>query len=200
MTRLVKLLYLADVEYFRTYGKRLTDLRWRFLHFGPYASELVDVLGKPEVEEIPLHDRKQPKQFVFNEMELDRAEVPREVAQIVDGLVKEWGDADLNQLLDYVYFETEPMQDVERGSFLDFSKISRENLVSQRLHLDDNKLAELRKNLKKATESNRESRFVPRASAELREALSAWDEDFKIGLPSGTCRIDIDDLRGRKSE
>lgn len=38
-TKLVKLLYLIDVEYYRRYRETLTGWQWRFHHYGPYAFE-----------------------------------------------------------------------------------------------------------------------------------------------------------------
>ena len=43
-TKLVKLLYLIDVEHYRRFRKTLTDLTWYFYHYGPYAFELESVL------------------------------------------------------------------------------------------------------------------------------------------------------------
>src|SRR2546427_12940168 len=39
-TRLVKLLYLVDLYHVRDRGSQLTSFRWRFYHYGPYASEI----------------------------------------------------------------------------------------------------------------------------------------------------------------
>src|SRR5437879_2552052 len=47
-TRLVKLFYLTELEYFRRTGKRLTSLDWQFYHFGPYASALEPYIGAPD--------------------------------------------------------------------------------------------------------------------------------------------------------
>jgi hypothetical protein len=58
-----------------------------------------------------------------------RARADFELETIVDRIVKEWGDADLNKLLDYVYFETEPMQNAKRGDVLDFSSVSQPTLT-----------------------------------------------------------------------
>lgn len=43
---------------------------------------------------------------------------------IVDRILKWWMWEDTNVLLDYVYFETEPMRQSRRGDILDFSTIS----------------------------------------------------------------------------
>jgi len=58
-TRLVKLLYLADLEWRRQHGGApLAQLTWRFLHFGPYACELTDLLDGPDVEKIEFQTGK----------------------------------------------------------------------------------------------------------------------------------------------
>ena len=36
--RLVKLLYLLEIEYYRIYQKRLTHLKWEFYHYGPHSA------------------------------------------------------------------------------------------------------------------------------------------------------------------
>ena len=45
-TKLVKLLYLIDVENWRRRRKTLTGLEWRFYHYGPYAFEIEDALNE----------------------------------------------------------------------------------------------------------------------------------------------------------
>lgn len=123
-TRLIKLLYLIEIEYYKHYQKRLTDLKWQFYHYGPYASEIESILDSPDIEEIPfvLKGGKSGSQYDFTENEI-KAYVSSEIKRLIDYIVKDWGETDLNKLLDYVYFETEPMKDAKRGDLLDFTKI-----------------------------------------------------------------------------
>jgi hypothetical protein len=122
VTRVVKLIYLADLEWRRRHGVALADVEWRFLHFGPYAYEFVPVLGDPDMEVAEFEGRA-ARRFTFDPSELTVPQVPEEVSSIVGNLVKQWGSADLNRLLDHVYFETEPMENARRGEILDFSTI-----------------------------------------------------------------------------
>jgi len=123
-TRLVKLLYLADLEWRRLHaGEPLASLTWRFLHFGPYARELGDLLGGPEVEKTEFEAGKVAHRLAIEPEDLASSQVPDEVCRLLARLVKTWGDADLNMLLDYVYFETEPMERAQRGELLDFSRL-----------------------------------------------------------------------------
>ena len=131
-TRLIKLLYLTELEYYRRTGKRLTSLNWRFYHFGPYASALEAYIGAPNSV---VNENLLAAMIGKSHGELQRA--------IVD-VVHEWGFAELNTLLDHVYFETEPMQAASGGDFLDFSTTSREKSQTLSLNLDKKKLRTLR--------------------------------------------------------
>ncbi len=179
VARVVKLLYLADLEWRRRHGREpLTNLAWRFWHFGPYATELAEVLGgeEVEVESRELERGKTARRIVFDIDVPDKPEVPEQVSALLGELVKEWGDADLNALLDYVYFETEPMDEARRGEPLDFSRIS-ETKPRVRPRFDQEKLTALRSRLRdrvKALNLPRSALVVP-FSFEQMERL--WDED-----------------------
>ena len=62
-------------------------------------------------------------------------------------MVRQWGLEDLKTLLDYVYFETEPMQQAHRGETLVFSKIQIEQGPASRgagLAFSDEFISDLR--------------------------------------------------------
>lgn len=132
-TQLVKLLYLVDVEHQRRAGRTSTNLEWVFYHYGPYAFEIEPILqGLPDMEEEVFTSAKGCKGYTYRS-EQDFADAESElhkhfsplVKRVADRVLNEWALADLWELLDYVYFETEPMQDATRGRPLDFSKVVR---------------------------------------------------------------------------
>jgi len=126
-TRLMKLLYLLDVEYYRLYGKTYTGLEWIFYKYGPFTFELEDLLDKMGIaeEEVLLEKERILKQLTYDFEILDEdVKLPVESRIIADSLFDEWGGVDLNRLLDHVYFDTEPMEEVQLRRKLDFSKIS----------------------------------------------------------------------------
>jgi len=134
--RLMKLLYLLDIEYYRYYGKTYTGLEWTLYKYGPFAFEVEDLLDKIEVkeEEILLEKGRVFKQLKY-EFDLREEDIKPSVKSrgILKNLFKEWGSTDLNRLLDYVYFDTEPMEGAELRRKLDFSKIilyKREERIS----------------------------------------------------------------------
>lgn len=129
-TRLAKLLYLIDVTHFGRHGEKLTGLRWVFLHYGPYAKEIPQILEQlhfdlPQDEVTTSAGRRA---YVFRspapvEIDIDQvfdASAARSVQRVLD----QWLGADMNDLLSYVYFHTAPMKAAKRrGQELDFSTI-----------------------------------------------------------------------------
>lgn len=124
-TALLKLCYLADVEHVSHYGHRLLDDEWVYFHYGPYVHGYDDLLDRAAVDRrsgttssghdfetiAPSEDFKEP-QLSFD------------LKRLVRSIVAGFGSLDLNSLLDYVYFDTEPMITVShQGETLDFDTI-----------------------------------------------------------------------------
>lgn len=181
-TKLVKILYLVEVEFFKLRQKRLTDLKWEFYHYGPYAHEIETVLGSPDIEEISFITKGGKTGFKYA-MPDNNSEnhTPFEIKSIVDQTVKEWGDADLNQLLDYVYFETAPMKTAKRGDTLDFSAIKpwEPTQKIRVIRINPKKLKELHNKYLPHVREKAKLRPVFHATdPKLTECLKIWDEEI----------------------
>jgi uncharacterized phage-associated protein len=198
ITRLVKLMYIAEIEYFRQRRERLTDLDWRFYLYGPYPMSLNGILGEQEIETHEWKTGKTSKHIVRDEEMFMRATADTTIEVIIKNIVKDWGDADLNQLLDYVYFETEPMQNAKRGDALDFSTVEPSISKKIQISLDQEKLSKLRKHLAERAKAYGELRQPSTPTSELSSNLEIWDEDEAKLFPSGPCKIRIDDLVPRE--
>lgn len=126
-TQLIKFLYLADLIFARRHGGRTwTGWQWRYWHFGPYCEEAVRSIqdaacsgfisleeqtdGEKEFEILKLT----PK--AFNQ----KIDVPVEFEGLLPKWIKKYG-GDLYRLLDFIYHNTEPMIEAEKGQILDFS-------------------------------------------------------------------------------
>jgi hypothetical protein len=180
-TRLVKLLYLTELEYFRRTGKRLTDLKWIFHHFGPYAYALGDLLGNPDDDRVAWSLTRRPSTS-DHDMQI-----------CVSQVVHEWGNADLNALLDYVYFDTEPMQAATRGEALNFAVViplAQKHKEKVRIELDPKKLRELRKKLAARAPDYQRLRVASEVSDDLLENLKEWDIDSALRLNAGQVKVD----------
>ena len=146
--RLVKFLYLADLYHARvswfdsahhdpehvegSKGTTLTGWPWAFVHFGPYCQEAmsaIDRAGKSDsfqVNEQPskYDDEKDYRLFWTEAVDEEPEIISRldlSVWSRLQWAIQRWAD-DSSGLLDYVYFETEPMIDAKPGEILDFGK------------------------------------------------------------------------------
>ncbi len=180
--RLIKLLYLLEVEYYRLYQKRLTPLKWQFYYYGPYPLEIGKILGSPELEEEEIN---LPEDKVFHKLGIIVKEphnkyVEPEIERLIRRVIEEWGGLDLRYLLDYVYFETEPMIGAEPGDILDFSKIKpwEETRIRKIKIKNRKKYEELRRKVKEHLENLpplEEIRF--KMDKVFLEGLKIWNED-----------------------
>jgi hypothetical protein len=127
-TKILKILYLIDVEYFRRHRKTLTGWQWVFYKYGPYVFdfpatlEKLNLAGLDETEDRTEDGRKFFRYRVSEDQDIDDL-VSAGDQLVIDNVIKKWALEDINLLLNYVYFETEPMKDATRGEPLDFSKI-----------------------------------------------------------------------------
>lgn len=118
-TKLIKLTYLAEVFYKRNTGKRLTEAKWIFWKFGPYLMEYPDILKS---DAFNISDEED-----FNPVELNpQYSVP--FAEVEErsaiSAAMDFADEDLNEILDFVYFDTEPMMAAKsRGEELNFDSV-----------------------------------------------------------------------------
>ena len=127
-TQLVKLLYLADVEALRSGLPRVTEVRWVFYKYGPYAAEVDRTLKELVGTELQETEGISARGRIYHTYKSEAAEdyeaglAPWEKA-ILGRVLDRWLGEDLNRLLDHVYFETEPMLEAEWGKPLDLSLV-----------------------------------------------------------------------------
>jgi hypothetical protein len=130
-TKLLKLLYLLDIEAYRQTGQTLTGFDWIFHRFGPWAASYDDALADAaQANRVKIAAREFDEGATFiNSVE----KVP--ISQVFTNIVQEltakriieaWATKPTVELLDYVYFHTAPMRDAERHAALDFSTVLTE--------------------------------------------------------------------------
>jgi hypothetical protein len=121
-TRLLKIAYLVELFYYRNEMKRLTSEEWIFYKFGPYLMNYDNILNDKKI--FVVKDMKDDFTKVTLNDSATIPELPSEINLIINHIVKEYGDMDFYKLLDYVYYDTEPMIDVKkRLDKLDFSLV-----------------------------------------------------------------------------
>ncbi len=120
-TKLVKLLYLVDIDRVRSRRAALTGYEWVFFHYGPYAFELVDQLEAMERRQLVVERWHDSILYRAARDAPDGSEWPPATKLTVDHVVDRFAPLELNELLDYVYFHTGPMVHARRGHKLDLT-------------------------------------------------------------------------------
>lgn len=131
-TKLLKLLYLADIEHFRKHDETLTGFDWRFHLYGPWASEfdqlLNDLMTADSIEVQPWSkdDLNGNRISSLESRDLNRVIADTDEYYRIQRIIDTWTDRSLSDLLDYVYFETEPMKGAVSQQKLSFNTVSKE--------------------------------------------------------------------------
>jgi hypothetical protein len=131
-TKVLKFLYLLDVESYRRSQTTLTGFRWIFHHYGPWAAEYDEALERAaDISAIRLNGAQSGDEGATFVNSLGRYTLRDVFPSVVQELsakriIEAWADKPTVQLLDYVYFHTAPMKDAQRGDTLDFATVSGE--------------------------------------------------------------------------
>jgi hypothetical protein len=129
-TKLLKLLYLIDVEYYRLHQKTFTGFQWKFFHLGPWTNEIDPLLDElvhsGELVSRPYSSQEYDSYNYEAENEIDISSLFTSVKDegAIKRVLSRWADRSVGEILDYVYFHTEPMEQGIRNAPLDFSLIS----------------------------------------------------------------------------
>ena len=128
-TKLLKLVYLFDVEFYRSHGRTFSGFQWKYFHLGPWTRDFDPVLDYlVSSGDLTEHIVERPE---FDAKVL-RSATPANLRKPFDNyrdeailkeLLDTWGPSATGEILDYVYFQTEPMEHGVRNENLDFSRI-----------------------------------------------------------------------------
>lgn len=121
--RLVKLLYLIDLEYFKRHKETLTAIDWFFYSYGPYFFALDDVLRSASIDldarEVLTSTGKGVTFRSLEEQSISKL-VDYATEQQINRIIKKWALEDTKEILDFVY-NTPPIRLGKRGNPLDFN-------------------------------------------------------------------------------
>jgi hypothetical protein len=132
-TKLLKLVYLFDVEYYRANRRTFTGFVWKFFHLGPWAKEFDPVLDELVGTGILVETQSTRPEY---ETKFLRTDSPHDVSHLFTNFRDEsvlrtvlntWSESPTGEILDYVYFHTEPMEHGIRNEPLDFSVIPEDS-------------------------------------------------------------------------
>ena len=128
-TKLLKLAYLAEVFYFRKFRERMADIHWIYFKYGPWSSDYDEILNSYpfKIEVIQFEDDKEAMLIDVDSGYKYEQPLPFDSQLIISKAIFEFGSLELKKILDYVYFDTEPMMAAqERGQKLSFDEVKGE--------------------------------------------------------------------------
>ena len=133
--RIIKILYLTDIEYYKKHKRTLSTINWVRYKYGPYFFELPRILQSSslgiQVDEI-LTEQGFTRAFKPTKKVKDSPSFDFSAEQIISTLITKWGNEDLGRFLDFVY-RTPPMVTAEFGKPLDFSTLEMKNMTTQKI-------------------------------------------------------------------
>jgi hypothetical protein len=186
---------LLDLEYYRDHGSTFTGLNWIYYKYGPYTAEIDDVLSQVgiKLEEEAFTSKKSIKRLMVSES-VSAYSVDTHLENYLHRIWTAWGMESLPRLLDFVYFETEPMLDAKRGEPLNFNKVTKKEIPKKIKWTSEKqkKLQEIGKSIReKLTKISLPD--SPKFPKETTAILNIWDEDEIVDLRGlkGKARIDL---------
>lgn len=148
-TKLLKLAYLVEVFYYRKIRRKLLNLSWIYLLYGPWTAEYDKELNTYPfiLENVQFSEDKEACLIGLESDFIDNIKSDFDTNRVIHKVLTEFGNKNLRDILNFVYFETEPMLSVEkRGEQLDFSTIlSDENYKVKPLSVGKNFKSKMRK-------------------------------------------------------
>ena len=125
-TLLVKLVYLADVEYYKKYLRQTTDLVYQFGDHGPFTWDIVNAAGRLqpnfiEVEETQSAYGETKHIYRCKDNDYEFTDLDEYTLEILHSVIEKFSSYSLEDLLHYVYTNP-PLTCFEKGDIMNFSK------------------------------------------------------------------------------
>ncbi|WP_169734374.1 type II toxin-antitoxin system antitoxin SocA domain-containing protein [Desulfocurvus vexinensis] len=127
-------MYLFDYYHAKVTGEKYSDLPWAFVYYGPYCSEAMrridEAVRRGDINKNTFDSKFDiDKEYsIFKCYDDDAASIGEKLNIIVvskiQWAIRRFGD-DTAELLDYVYFDTEPMHGAKKGNILDFARVTK---------------------------------------------------------------------------
>ena len=146
-TELIKLLYLTDLEYFKSYGEKYSELNYIFYNYGPWTRQYHQILDYMINQEI-IEDKKFSNEdawsySIANKKPRHDVELENDISTILENNFFIYKDSVLTQILKVVY-TTEPIISTKRGEKIDFTKVPL-NIRNKRLQYKEKRKKQLEK-------------------------------------------------------
>jgi uncharacterized phage-associated protein len=126
-TKLMKLVYLANVYHMEQYGSPLADISFKHWHYGPYSAEVDSEIEKLYGEGILKakmcktrsgHDAEVPTPNVKS----TTVQLPDEAIAVLDEIIEDWGNASTSDIVTFAKTSL-PFVGTAFGRKIDFARI-----------------------------------------------------------------------------
>ncbi|MCZ6653218.1 MAG: Panacea domain-containing protein [Planctomycetota bacterium] len=195
-TLATKLLYIIEWDHYKHHQRRLTDVSWVFLHYGPWSPELSSLLRADFAMQDDFQDwgNFQPVVYTENKLDYHKVTLPAELKLSVNCIIEQFAERPMPEILDFVYYDTEPMRSAqERGEALDFSTIvpASKPVFRPAGKISSKEAKRIRELLKSyANSRTRDSIEVATDESGLLEALAEVDQDDFLRRDNYSLHVD----------
>lgn len=126
-SRLNKIIYLVDWKFVLEFEKQLTNINWKFNHYGPYVDEIKDELQKDNRFVITSTTTMygNPKDIIELADNKNFVEPNSDEKEIIDFIIDKTKRLYWNEFIELVY-STYPIISQEKGTNLDLVKLAKE--------------------------------------------------------------------------
>lgn len=116
-----KYLYLLDYASLRMEGRRASSLPWKFYHFGPWCEEVEGCMSGLAARYG--FSWRENEFAVVRDVQIPAISLGIAIKGLIHSIVQRFKDADVNEVLEVAYNQTEPMIHAIRGDRLEFSQV-----------------------------------------------------------------------------
>lgn len=196
VTRFVKFLYLAEILYIKHSKERLTDWEWLFWDYGPYCSNSLNALDdaiKKSIISSASYSSKFDEENDFkligypkdiykyhNDLESHITKLEKDIPIMVrmgmKQLIKKYGN-NTSELLNYVYFKTEPMKAATPRSTISFDVNFHDDVKIEQVKVSAKNEKRMREAITKL-----KSKMLKNKSVNLNINIQNIDADYITGM------------------
>jgi len=124
----LKLTYLIDVEYYKKFGEKYSELDYVYYNYGPWDRafhQIIAYMAEVEISEFKMQTQDEKDFYLYT----TTGKTPRndirlnpEISEILEKIFFVYKHSQLGQMLKIVYTE-EPMASTKQGECIDMSKL-----------------------------------------------------------------------------
>ena len=126
---MLKLLYLLDIEYYKKYGTKYSELNYIFYKFGPWDKNfhiVLDYMKDTEISETKLQAKNGKDIFLYSVTDKNPrfdTTIDPIMTDALENLLYIYRYSELSEMLEVVYSQ-EPMASTKKGELIDMAKIT----------------------------------------------------------------------------